>query len=281
MRSTAPSHLAALSLLIPAALVLGACTTASSTASRSPTASPVAAAASGPVPLAPWEAGFDPSVPLTGEMQAALTPAQALARLQEGNARFLRGIPVSRDYLAQVHSTSGGQYPMATVLGCIDSRVPPEIVFDKGVGDIFTARIAGNFVETDVLGSLEYASAVAGARLIVVLGHTECGAVKGACDRVEMGNLTATLAHLMPAIASVRDVSGPRTSSNHAFVDAVAHAHVDLTVRKIVRDSPILRDLVAQGKLTVIGAIHDVSTGRVTFRDETAITQQSLATLGN
>ena len=219
----------------------------------------------------------DLAVPLTRETQAALTPAAVVQLLKDGNERFLAGRAVDHDFLRQIRLTSGGQFPMAIILGCIDSRVPHEIIFDKGVGDVFSARVAGNFVNTDILGSLEFATALAGARAIVVLGHTECGAVKGACDHVEMGNLTATLSNIAPAIYHVTEIDGPRTSANHDFVEAVAHANVEMTVQNIVDRSPIIRALVEEGRVVVIGAMHDVATGRVTFDDANMISAESLA----
>jgi len=215
--------------------------------------------------------------PLTALTQAALTPAAVLQRFKDGNARFLAGRPLERDFMSQVALTATGQYPMAAILGCIDSRVPHEIVFDKGVGDVFSARVAGNFVNTDILGSLEFATAVAGSKLIVVLGHTECGAIKGACDHIEMGNLTATLSNIAPAVYSVDGFEGVRTSANKAFVEAVAHENVEMTTQNIVQRSPIMRALVEQGKLVVIGAMHDVRTGRVTFLESSMITAASLS----
>jgi len=205
---------------------------------------------------------------LTEEMQEALTPMDVIQLLKDGNQRFLNGEALERNFMEQVSQTAGGQYPMAAILGCIDSRVPHEIVFDKGVGDIFSARVAGNFINTDILGSLEFATAVAGSKVIVVLGHSECGAVKGACDQVELGNLTSTLANIAPAIYSVDDVEGERNSSNPAFVEAVAHQNVDLTVQNIVDRSPVIRGLVEGGELIVIGAMHDVTSGTVTFFEE-------------
>lgn len=220
---------------------------------------------------------YDPTVALTAETQAALTPMQVLQRLQDGNARFVAGEAVSRDFMSQVRETAGGQYPMASILGCIDSRVPHEIVFDKGVGDIFSARVAGNFVNTDILGSLEFATAVAGSKVVVVLGHTECGAVKGACDHVELGNLTSTLANIAPAVYAVGDmVPGERSSSNKEYVQAVAHENVEMTVRNMVDRSQVMRRLVEEGKLIVIGAMHDVTTGEVTFFEDSMITAETL-----
>ena len=222
----------------------------------------------------------DLTLPLTAATQAALTPADVVQLLKDGNTRFLAGQSVERNFLEQIRLTAGGQFPMAAILGCIDSRVPHEIIFDKGVGDVFSARVAGNFVNTDILGSLEFATAAAGARAIVVLGHTECGAVKGACDGVELGNLTATLSNISPAVYATRDIEGPRTSANRAFVDAVAHENVDQTVRNIVDRSPIIRGLVEQGRLVVIGAMHDVSTGRVTFDDAGMLSAETINASG-
>ena len=203
----------------------------------------------------------------TKDSQAATTPDMALKLLQEGNARFVGGKMLKRDWNAQVAATATGQYPHSIVLGCIDSRVPPEIVFDQGIGDVFAPRIAGNFVNTDILGSMEFAAAAAGSKLIVVLGHTECGAVKGACDAVELGNLTQTLSNISPAIYAVRDVAGDRNSKNAAFVDAVAHMNVRMTVKNILDRSTVLAGLVAKGDLKIVGAMHDISTGVVTFLD--------------
>lgn len=219
----------------------------------------------------------DLTAALTQEMQQAMTPADAIQYLKDGNERFLNGEPVERDLLEQVKNTAGGQYPMAAILGCIDSRVPVEIVFDKGVGDVFTARIAGNFVNTDILGSLEFATAVAGAKAIVVLGHSQCGAIKGACDHVEMGNLTSTLANLAPAMYRVdHKCYEPLSSANGDYVNAVTDANIRLTTRNIVDRSSVIRDLVAQGKLAVIGALHEVETGKVVFLDDTEINQGTL-----
>ena len=224
----------------------------------------------------PTSYDYDPTVALTAETQAALTPMQVIQRLQDGNARFVAGQAVERDFMGQVRQTAGGQYPMAAILGCIDSRVPHEIVFDKGVGDVFSARVAGNFVNTDILGSLEFATAVAGSKVIVVLGHTECGAVKGACDNVQLGNLTATLANIAPAIYAVDDISGPRTAANAEFVQEVAEANVMLNVENMVSRSRVIHDLVEAGELIVIGAMHDVATGEVTFYEDSMITADTI-----
>ena len=218
----------------------------------------------------------DLTQPLTAETQAAMSPMDVLQAMKDGNQRFLDGTPVERDFMSQVRATADGQYPMASVLGCIDSRVPHEIVFDKGVGDIFSARVAGNFVNTDILGSLEFATAVAGSKLIVVLGHTECGAVKGACDHVELGNLTATLSNIAPAIYAVDDIDGERTSKNPEYVQAVAHENVEQTVRNMVERSPVMHGLVEEGKLIVVGAMHNVATGEVTFMEESMVTAETI-----
>ena len=202
---------------------------------------------------------------MSAEAQKATSPDEALARLKEGNERFVGGKTLERNLMDQVKATASGQYPFAVVVGCVDSRVPPELVFDQGIGDIFSARIAGNFVNTDIIGSLEFTTRLAGAKLIVVLGHTECGAVKGACDNAQLGNLTATLSNLMPAVYSVTDVKDERNSKNAAFVQKVADANVKLNVAAITDRSGVIRELVDQGQLKVVGAMHDVGTGRVTF----------------
>ena len=214
---------------------------------------------------APAAQALELPVTQTAVSQAALTPADALNLLQAGNARFLAGEMLQRDLAGQVSATAAGQYPHSIVLGCIDSRVPPELVFDQGLGDIFSPRIAGNVVTPELLGSMEFAAGVAGARAIVVLGHSECGAVKGACDGVELGNLTSTLAHIQPAVEAVPVVEGPRNSTNTAWVNAVAHENVAQTVQRIIDDSPLLKGLVDEGKLLVVGAMYDVATGKVEF----------------
>ncbi len=216
---------------------------------------------------APIATALEAPVTQTALTQAALSPADAVAMLKAGNERFVEGDMLQRDLPDQVEATAAGQYPHSIVLGCIDSRVPPELVFDQGLGDIFSPRIAGNVVTPELLGSMEFAAAVAGSRAIVVLGHTACGAVKGACDGVEMGNLTSNLAHIHAAVEAVPTTSGPRDSSNSEWVNDVAEKNVSLTVAKILQDSPVLKGLVDQGKLTVVGAMYDVSTGEVDFLD--------------
>jgi carbonic anhydrase len=206
----------------------------------------------------------------TKSTQAAITPEQALERLKNGNARFVSGNPVRCDAKSQVKATGGGQAPFAAVLACMDSRVAPELVFDQGIGDIFAVRVAGNFVNTDILGSLEYATQVAGAKLIVVLGHSDCGAVKGAIDGVQLGNLTAALENIRPAVKEVTDASGARDSKNTVFVKRVSERNVRDAISHLVSRSEILAGLVNERKLLIAGGMHDVSTGVVSWLDSRA-----------
>jgi carbonic anhydrase len=202
---------------------------------------------------------------MSKESQRDMTLEQALRTLKDGNERFINGKMLQRNLMAQVRATASGQFPFAVVLGCIDSRVPPELVFDQGIGDIFSPRIAGNFADTDIIGSIEFATKLAGAKLVVVLGHTECGAIKGACDNAQLGNLTQTLSNISPAVYAVKDIRDDRTSRNKAFVQKVADENVRLTVQALTERSAILRDLVVGNRLKVVGAMHDVATGRVSF----------------
>jgi carbonic anhydrase len=197
--------------------------------------------------------------------QSQITPDEALARLKEGNQRFVRGQSLLRDYPAQVKATSTGQYPFAVVLSCIDSRTTPEIVFDQGIGDLFVARVAGNYAPVDVIGSIEFATKVSGAKLVVVMGHTECGAIKGACDNVELGNLTTVIQALRPAVDEVKTDDVDRSSKNKKFVLLVTEANIRRTVAKLRSESPILKDLEQSGQIKIVGALHDISTGEVTF----------------
>jgi carbonic anhydrase len=199
--------------------------------------------------------------------QGAITPDEALARLQDGNARFVSGRMVNCDLMAQVRATATGQAPFAAVVGCIDSRVPPELVFDQQIGDVFAARIAGNFVNTDIIGSLEFATKVAGSKLIVVLGHSECGAIKGAIDNVELGLLTATLGNIRPAVEQTIGIPGERSSKNGRLVQAVADTNARLAAHTLLDRSAVLRELVEAGSLKIVSAMHDVATGEVTFMD--------------
>src|ERR1700693_934530 len=197
--------------------------------------------------------------------QAALTPAQVLESLRLGNERFASGKNAPRDMLHDQRTTAAGQYPHAVILSCIDSRAPAEIVFDAGLGDIFNARIAGNIADNDLVGSMEFACAVSGAKLVMVMGHTSCGAIKGAVDHVELGNLTGLLEKIKPAVEAVRDVPGERNSKNTAFVEAVSEANVRLAVERIRELSPILRDLESTGKIQIAGCIYDLDTAKVRF----------------
>ena len=205
------------------------------------------------------------AVTQTKETQAATTPEKALQMLKDGNARFVQEKMLKRDYMQQVKATGAAQFPFAAIVGCIDSRESAQLTFDQGIGDIFSARIAGNFVNDDLLGSLEFACAAAGAKLILVVGHSECGAIKGACDDVVLGNLTQTLANLKPAVAAVSGFESDRTSANAAFVQAVANKNVELTLNRIRKRSPILRGMADKGDIGLAGAMYDVYTGQVSF----------------
>jgi carbonic anhydrase len=199
--------------------------------------------------------------------QAASTPAQVLDWLQRGNERFASGKPVPRDMLHDQRVTAAGQHPRAVILSCIDSRAPAEFIFDAGIGDLFNARIAGNIADADLVGSIEFACKVSGAKLVVVMGHTSCGAIKGACDQVQLGNLTGLLEKIQPAVEAVRDVSGERNSKNKDFVEAVAEANVRLTVKRVRELSPILRGMETDGAISMVGCIYDLENGQVRFLD--------------
>ena len=202
--------------------------------------------------------------------QAAATPAQVLDWLRRGNERFHSGKPEMRDMLHDQQVTAVGQYPRAIILSCIDSRAPAEFIFDTGLGDLFNARIAGNIADADLVGSMEFACKVSGAKLILVMGHTSCGAVKGACDRVEMGNLTGLLEKIRPAVDAVKDVPGERNSKNTPFVEAVSEENVRLTVEKIRELSPILKGMETEGEIQIAGCVYDLATGRVQFLEARA-----------
>lgn len=198
----------------------------------------------------------------TLETQTHLTPQWALDILLEGNKRFVNNLKANRDLLKQVNETSTGQFPFAAVLSCIDSRTSAELVFDQGLGDIFSIRIAGNCVNEDILGSMEFACKVAGSKLILVLGHSRCGAIKGACDDVRMGNLTALLTKLRPAVDDT-PTPGARNSSNAPFVEDVALRNVQLSMEQIPQRSPILKEMNEKGEIMIVGAMYDVETGRI------------------
>lgn len=206
---------------------------------------------------------------LTKEMQAAITPSMALELLKEGNKRFVNNLKINRNLLQQANETSDGQHPFAVILSCIDSRTSAELIFDQGLGDIFSVRIAGNIINEDILGSMEFGCKVAGAKIIVVLGHTKCGAVKGACDHVEMGNLTALLTKIRPAVDDETQTKENRNSDNPVFVENVATINVKRTVKAIMERSPILKEMILSGQIAIIGGTHDISTGEVTFYPDT------------
>lgn len=203
----------------------------------------------------------------TKETQAAMTPESALQMLREGNGRFQENIKADRNLMEQVKDTSTGQFPFATILSCIDSRVSAELVFDQGVGDIFSARVAGNFVNEDILGSMEFACKLAGTKLIVVLGHTACGAVKGACDDAKLGNLTAMLENIKPAVNAVTEPAdaSQRNSGNIDFVNSVAVKNVELTIDRIKAESDVLAEMERNGEIKIVGAMYDIHNGAVTF----------------
>lgn len=205
---------------------------------------------------------------LTKETQQSLTPAMALELLKNGNVRFQNNLKTHRNLLQQVNETSDGQYPFAIILSCIDSRTSAELIFDQGLGDIFSVRIAGNIINEDILGSMEFACKVAGAKIIVVLGHTKCGAIKGACDQIEMGNLTALLKKVKPAVDEENTVDKERNSHNKGFVEKVATINVKRTVIDIVEKSPILKEMIESGSIGIYGGMYDISTGSVQFYDD-------------
>lgn len=199
------------------------------------------------------------------ETQSNLTPAAALQILKEGNQRFVNNLKANRNLLQQVNETSTGQFPFATILSCIDSRTSAELIFDQGLGDVFSIRIAGNILNEDILGSMEFATKVVGTKIIVVLGHTKCGAIVGACNHVELGNLTTLLNKIQPAITSEKTVIDNRNGSNSEFVNKVTDIHVQLTIDRIRKESPIVAELEQQGDIKIIGGSYDVETGNVTF----------------
>jgi len=205
---------------------------------------------------------------LNKELQASITPRKALDILKEGNNRFVNNLKAHRDLLEQVNDTRDGQWPFATILSCIDSRTSAELIFDQGLGDVFSVRIAGNIVNTDILGSMEFACKVAGSKLIVVLGHSKCGAVKGACDHVEMGNLTELLSKIQPAVYQEKQTLTDRNASNSPFVENVAEINVKRNVKNIIERSFILEQMVENGEIGIVGAMHNIETGEVTFYND-------------
>lgn len=202
---------------------------------------------------------------LTKELQQSITPSMALDLLKEGNKRFINNLKINRNLLQQANETSDGQHPFAVILSCIDSRTSAELIFDQGLGDIFSVRIAGNVVNEDILGSMEFGCKVAGAKIIVVLGHTKCGAVKGACDNVVMGNLTGLVSKIKVAVEHEKTTLENRTSSNATYVENVAQLNVHQSVQDILSKSPIIAQMVQDKEIAIVGGIHDIATGEVAF----------------
>jgi carbonic anhydrase len=208
------------------------------------------------------------AMPPTKELQVAMTPQAALSELKAGNARFVSGQSRPRDMASDVETSSHGQYPFAVVLSCIDSRQPIEIVLDQGIGDIFSARVAGNVLNEDILGSMEFGCKASGAKLIAVIGHSNCGAIKGAIDDVQLGNLTGLLGKIKPAMDLVPGSASPRTSKNYDYVDRVSEANVRLVMRQIRERSPVLREMLDRGEIGLVGGMYDLSTGKIRFFGE-------------
>lgn len=201
---------------------------------------------------------------LSKEERDGMTPDAVIERFKQGNLRFRENRPVKHDFLEQKRSSVAGQYPAAVILSCIDSRAPAEIVLDAGIGETFNSRVAGNISNRDILGSMEFACAVAGAKVVLVMGHTRCGAVRGAIDNAELGNLTGLLDEIKPAIAKTA-YSGERKGINYDFVDAVARKNVEMTIENIRKNSPVLKDLEAQKKIKIVGSMYHLSGGKVEF----------------
>lgn len=201
----------------------------------------------------------------TKATQDSLTPQLALDILKEGNQRFVNNIKAHRNLLEQVNDTSSGQFPFAAILSCIDSRTSAELIFDQGLGDVFSIRIAGNILNDDILGSMEFSCKIAGSKLIVVLGHTKCGAIEGACDNIELGHVTTLLNKVKPAIAIETETKSDRNSKNKAFVNNVTKNNVTITVQQVKEQSPLLREMEQSGQIKIIGGLYDLDTGIVTF----------------
>lgn len=225
----------------------------------------------GAAAMAGFTAGSLSSMPahadaLTKAQRDGMTPEQIIEIMKQGNARFRKGERKARNYLREQRASASGQYPAAVLLSCIDSRAPAEVIMDLGISDIFNCRVAGNVENSDILGSMEFGCKLSGAKLIVVMGHTACGAIKGAIANAELGNLTGLLAKIKPAVqATVYD--GDRSATNYAFVDAVARKNVELTIADIRRDSPVLAELEASGAIRIVGAMYNLGTGALTFFD--------------
>ena len=215
---------------------------------------------------------------LTKELRDKITPLKAIEILKNGNERFVSNLKVNRNLLQQVNETSDGQHPFAVILSCIDSRTSAELIFDQGLGDVFSVRIAGNIQNADILGSIEFSCKVAGAKLVVVLGHTKCGAVKGACDQVEMGNLTTLLEKLKPSLDGETSVTSERNSNNSEFVEKVASLNVRITGKQILKNSSILKEMIENDQIALVCGMYDVETGIVDFYDDEIVTSDTIAT---
>jgi len=210
-----------------------------------------------------------------GSIPHNLTPDEALRYLKEGNFRFINNLKLNRNLLEQVNETKDGQWPFAAILSCMDSRTSAELIFDQGLGDIFSIRIAGNIISPGILGSLEYATAVAGSKLILVLGHTSCGAIKGACDGVRFGHLTGLLEQIRPAVDQENKVKENRNSMNPVFVDAVAKINTHNSARQILEKSEVIRELVLKGEVGIVPAMYNVATGVVEFYENDSVTSKA------
>ena len=215
---------------------------------------------------------------LTKELRDKITPMKAIEILKNGNERFVSNLKVNRNLLQQVNETSDGQHPFAVILSCIDSRTSAELIFDQGLGDVFSVRIAGNIQNADILGSIEFSCKVAGAKVVVVLGHTKCGAVKGACDQVEMGNLTTLLEKLKPSLDGETSVTSERNSNNSEFVEKVASLNVRITGKQILKNSSILKEMIENDQIALVCGMYDVETGIVDFYDDEIVTSDTIAT---
>lgn len=212
---------------------------------------------------------------MTATRQAEMTPQQALQRLKDGNLRFINGQMKNRDLLSQVNATAGAQHPFSVVLSCLDARTPPEIIFDQGIGDIFSARIAGNIQNNDILGSMEFGTKLMGAKLIAVIGHTRCGAMVGACQNAKLGHLTGLLQKIHPAVLEASKESNTKDCSNSSYIDQIAKDNVLLVIKQIRANSPIIDKLIKEGKIGIVGGMQDLATGAVTFFDEQSLMPKS------
>jgi len=208
---------------------------------------------------------------MTSETQSALSPQQVFQRLKDGNQRFMDGTMKNRDLLVQANTTAAGQHPVAVVLNCMDARTPPEIIFDQGIGDIFATRVAGNIQNDDILGGMEFGTKLSGAKLIAVIGHTSCGAIRGACQQVKLGNLTGLLQKIQPAVKQATKENGTSDCTNAAFIDQIAKDNVLLVMKQIQARSPVISKLIKEGKIGIVGGMQDLSTGKITFFDDQSI----------